>query len=106
MFPFARVPFGGRKGHGQPFQRAIKFFESAVAPHVDTSRFRVYGGDANPAVASQLIQPPVGLDHGLQPSGGGLDDEQDANGFMDRDHLPWQSGAQVADVEVWAYDLD
>src|SRR5689334_81874 len=75
MFTFSRVPFGGRKGYGQPFQRTVKFFESAVAPDVAPSRFRVYGCDANPTVANQLIQPPVGLDHAVQSFRSGLDNE-------------------------------
>src|SRR5262249_19651955 len=55
MFDFARVPFGGRKSHGKPFQGAVNFFESEVPPDMDTSGSRVYRCDANPAIRDQLI---------------------------------------------------
>ena len=100
MLNLAGIPFMGRERHRKALQGLRELFKAAVSQHMDASRARVYRREPNPAILDKLLQRGTGMDDVVQPLGRRLNDEKNPDWLVDFNHLPWQSGTQVACVTV------
>ncbi len=100
MLDFACVPFGGGERHRQTLQTLLELFKSAVSPDVHTSRCGINRRDANPAILYQFLQGWARINHLAQAVRRRLDHEENADGLVDFNHLPGQSGAKIAGVAI------
>src|SRR5262245_4419091 len=96
MIAPAAVPFDRRSRPRQSIDPWLVAVERAVAIDTDVRRVGVERGEPNPFVADQAADRRLPLHNPQQGLRPGLDDEQDADRFVNFDHLPRQPGAQVA----------
>src|SRR5579883_185576 len=100
MPDLAGIPSGGRGRDRQAWERVLEFLESAVAIDVDAAGGRIDRRDSNPPVLDQLPERRARVHDVHEAFRSRLDDEENAHGLVNLDHLPGQAGAQVAGMAV------
>src|SRR5690242_14162612 len=98
MFELALIPLLRGEGHRQTFHRPIKLLKVTVPADMNLARCRIYRCETDPPVVYQLFHRGVRGDDRCESFRCCLNDKKRAYWLVNLNHLPRQSGSQIACV--------